>query len=131
MIRSGQTATQRPQPEQRLVSMSGAAFGCLVVSGIAEQLLLLPLLDYLLFFVQRVVARAGGDYGGGRLLATSPAAGAELVGNLIILRFSGWSRFHTPLTFTVSAVMRILSFLSAACKQRHGGVHLGTSQTSL
>lgn len=116
MIRSGQAATQRPQPEQRATAMVGVAFGsirslassrtprriviyaCVVRSsppastaennslvflgrllGIAEQVLLFPLLHHQLFPAQRIVARTGGDQGKGRLLAGTAAAGAELV----------------------------------------------------
>jgi len=44
MIRSGQAATQRPQPEQRTTDRIGGSV------GIAEQFRLLPLLKHLLFF---------------------------------------------------------------------------------
>lgn len=75
MIRSGQAATQRPQPEQRLTVMIGGS------AGIVEQFRLFPLLHHLLLLAQRVVAGTGGDQGKGRLLAAAAAAGAELVGS--------------------------------------------------
>lgn len=46
---SGQAATQRPQPEQRAVSMSGNSLGFWGRSlGIAKQVLLFPLFGHLL-----------------------------------------------------------------------------------
>lgn len=75
MIRSGQAATQRPQPEQRLTVMIGGS------AGIVEQFRLFPLLHHQLLLAQRVVAGTGGDQGKGRLLAAAAAAGAELVGS--------------------------------------------------
>lgn len=83
MIRSGQAATQRPQPEQRVTARIGGS------AGIAEQSRLFPLFDHLLFLAQRIVARAGGDQGERGLLATASAAGAELVGSSVVLGCMG------------------------------------------
>lgn len=84
---AGQAATQRPQPEQRFVSMTGTGFRD---SGdIAEQPRLLPLLALLLLRVERVVARTGGDQGKGRLFAGTAAAGAEFVGRAFGLGLIG------------------------------------------
>ena len=106
--------------------MAGAA-----VSGIAKQILLLPFLDHLLFFVQRVVARAGGNHRRDRLLAGPSAAGTELVVRVIILQFFGRSRFHTPLTFVSAQGDEDFSVLGAVRKKRCGGVPSSTPHKPL
>lgn len=126
MICSGQAATQRPQPEHRLMLMAGTAD-----SDIAKQILLLPFLDHLLFFVQRVVARAGSNHCRDRLLAGSSAAGTELVGWVVALLFSGRSRFHTPLTFVLAQGGEDFFVLGAVRKQQCGGVPSSTPHKPL
>lgn len=54
-IFSGQTATQRPHPEQRSGAINSISW------SVIEQLLLLPFLDDSLFCADWIVARAGGD----------------------------------------------------------------------